>query len=143
MNVEGVDVGPALDAATAPYADDAGMAPKLAFHGYKDSMVRRPAEKLMFVDASWITVNESGSGVSPGWNGKISNYDIILDRTNTGTIPGVGAYDSTRTTDWRHQGYANVCFFDGHVAALRKDEIYNLDSSGNIVGNDALWKVLQ
>jgi len=36
-------------------------------------------------------------------------------------------------TVWRHRGRANVAFFDGHVEALRKDEITN----------DKLWDVLR
>jgi prepilin-type processing-associated H-X9-DG protein len=91
----------------------------------------------MFTDASNIAVNESGSGVSPGRNNKISNFDQTGNRADSG-----GGYDISRTTAWRHDGVANVCFFDGHVDSLRKDQIYNLDSSGNIVGNDELWKVL-
>jgi prepilin-type N-terminal cleavage/methylation domain-containing protein/prepilin-type processing-associated H-X9-DG protein len=136
MNVEGVDEGANLDLTQAPYADDTLPGTDSSFHGYNSTMVRRPAVKLMFTDASWIAVNETGSGVSPGMNGKISNYDQTLDRT-TG-----GAYDVSRTTAWRHDGVANVCFFDGHVDGLQKDQIYNTDSSGNIIGNDELWKPL-
>jgi prepilin-type N-terminal cleavage/methylation domain-containing protein/prepilin-type processing-associated H-X9-DG protein len=155
MNVEGVD-SPKTDGGTdngtsaadpnvAPWADDvtlqANPATKYgAFHGYLATAVRRSADKLMFVDATWIVVNEQGSG----WrtNGPIMNYDMTQERTNSGNMPG-GKYDTTRGTAWRHDGMANVCFFDGHVAALRKDEIYNIDSSGKLVGNDALWKVMQ
>ena len=139
MNVEGVDLGANLNAALASYADDS-QAPagsvNWGFHGYTVSNVRRPAIKLMFTDASSVVVNETGSGVSPGWNGKISNYDQAGDRVTA------GAYDTNRTTAWRHDGTANVCFFDGHVDSLRKDQIYNTDSSGNIVGNDTLWQPL-
>lgn len=134
MNVEGVDQGANLNAAIAPYADDSQV--PVAFHGYNASLVHRAATKLMFTDASWIHVNETGSGVSPGWMGKISNYDLTGDRVTA------GAYNTERTTDWRHEGYANVCFFDGHVDGLRKDQIYNVDSNGNITGNDSLWQPL-
>jgi prepilin-type N-terminal cleavage/methylation domain-containing protein/prepilin-type processing-associated H-X9-DG protein len=143
MNVEGVDsdyssIYPAAwDSTNAPHADPT-LPNNSAFHGYKDSMVHRPAEKLMFADASWIVLNETGSGPQTlRSDGKISNYDLTGDRTSSGN------YDVSRTTAWRHQDYANVCFFDGHVQGLRKDEIYSHDSAGNIVGNDALWKVMQ
>jgi prepilin-type processing-associated H-X9-DG protein len=137
MNVEGVDTGANLDINLAAYANgDAGGLGADAFHGYNVSNVRRPAVKLMFTDASWNLVNETGSGVSPGWQGKISNYDLTGDRTASGN------YNPERTTDWRHEGTANVCFFDGHVDSLRKDQIYNINSSGNITGNDELWKPL-
>jgi prepilin-type processing-associated H-X9-DG protein/prepilin-type N-terminal cleavage/methylation domain-containing protein len=144
MNVEGVDVAPDWDKANAPWADptrnDDGNPAHAgwgSFHGYMTTSVRRPADKLMFADASWVLLNEYGSGVSPGWNGKISNYDQTMDRTTN------GPYDVSRTTAWRHDGYANVCFFDGHVTALSKEQIYNRDASGNIVGNDQLWKVME
>jgi prepilin-type processing-associated H-X9-DG protein/prepilin-type N-terminal cleavage/methylation domain-containing protein len=140
MNVEGIDEPPAWNSSRAPQANPA-LGTK-TFHAYKRSQVRQPAEKLFFVDANWVIVNESGSGVSPGWNGKISNYDITKERTNTGTIPGLGAYDVTRSTAWRHNGGANVAFFDGHAAWLRKDEIYSV-SGGTIVANDRLWKVIE
>jgi len=41
------------------------------------------------------------------------------------------------------QGGANVAFFDGHCAWLRKDEIYTRDNTGKIVTNDKLWVVLR
>ena len=34
-------------------------------------------------------------------------------------------------------------WWDGHVASLRKDEIYSKDDTGKIIGNDRLWKVLE
>ena len=114
--------------------------------GFKMSQVRHSAEKLMFVDAQTsaaaVIVDESGSGPFPGTNGKISNYDLVQERTGAGTLPQ-GAFDANRMTAWRHRGGANVAFFDGHVAWLKKGEIYSLDSTGKIVGNDRLWKVLQ
>ena len=147
MNVEGIDEGVALDKSKAPQADPqndpTGTNYWRVVHAYRRSQVKRPAEKLMFVDANWVIVNELGSGVSPGWQGKISNYDITKEYTNTGTIPGVGAYDVTRSTAWRHNGGANVCYFDGHVDWLKKDRIYRYDSTGKIVGNDKLWKVME
>ena len=54
-----------------------------------------------------------------------------------------GAFDATRMTVWRHKGGANVAFFDGHCAWLRKDEIYTRDNAGKIVTNDKLWVVLE
>jgi prepilin-type N-terminal cleavage/methylation domain-containing protein/prepilin-type processing-associated H-X9-DG protein len=103
-------------------------------HAYRRRQVRRPSEKLQFVDAMWILVNKQGSGPTPGWRGMVSNYDKTGEAASTG---------AQRTTAWRHRGIANVCFFDGHVEGLRKDQIYNKDSSGNIVANDKLWDVLK
>jgi prepilin-type processing-associated H-X9-DG protein len=111
--------------------------------------VRRPAEKLRFADGMTVNpigpgvIDKSGSGPFPGTNGKISNYDQVQERVNTGTLPGGEEFDATRMTVWRHKGGANVAFFDGHCAWLRKDEIYTRDNTGKIVTNDRLWVVLQ
>jgi prepilin-type processing-associated H-X9-DG protein/prepilin-type N-terminal cleavage/methylation domain-containing protein len=153
MNVEGVDNDGWASQHPQPWvaAGDPGVislnvtqAPQgPIFAGFKNSQVRRPAEKLMFADAMWIAINEWGAGPDPGYAGKASNYDITTENTNNGTLPSGRTYDTTRTTAWRHLGTANVCFFDGHVARLRKDELFSRDSSGKIIGNDRLWKVLE
>jgi prepilin-type processing-associated H-X9-DG protein/prepilin-type N-terminal cleavage/methylation domain-containing protein len=144
MNVEGIDTGASLDAVRAPWATPtiAPPAPNahLRWQAYKRRQVRRPADKLIFVDAMFPMVNVWGSGVYPGWNGKHSSYDVMGERTSTGTTNGK-AWDAQRTTAWRHEGGANVAFFDGHVAWLRKDEIYRVEN-GQIVANDRLWKVM-
>ena len=102
-------------------------------HGWKMTQVKRGAEKLLFTDAitkaAACVVDESGSGINAA-----TNYDKVGEST-AGTVD--------KMTCWRHRGGANVAFFDGHVAWLRKDEIYNKDAGGNIVANDRLWKVLQ
>jgi prepilin-type processing-associated H-X9-DG protein len=150
MNVEGVDdlpsdppnEGTGFDPARAPYADNklnvAGPPARwIAFHGYKANQVRRPSEKLYIVDAMWIAVAEIGAGPDPGYLGAHSNYDLIHDVTSL-----ANGNNPNRTTAWRHRGdFANVGFFDGHVASLHKTSIYRFDSTGKIVGNDALWKV--
>src|SRR5256885_2206126 len=99
------------------------------FAGFKNTQVRRPAEKLFMADVLYIVINEQGFGpLAPNsWSligssraGIESNYDIIKEQWNFGF-----GYDSTRSIAWRHNNYANVLFFDGHVAALCKDEIYS------------------
>ena len=78
MNVEGVDTGNDLaedssGKVLAPQADPSLPASD-QFHGFSRSQVLRPSEKLMFVDAMGIVVNEAGSGPNPGYGGD-SNYD--------------------------------------------------------------------
>jgi prepilin-type processing-associated H-X9-DG protein len=138
MNVEGVDDPFWSGSPPNPRAAQV-KAPQGAWtvHGFRSSQVRRPAEKLMWVDAQWIFVNMSGSGIFPGTRGAISNYDQAKESTMTNGNP----YNTGRMTVWRHKGSANVCFFDGHVAALRKDEIYRLENN-QIVANERLWKVM-
>ncbi len=84
MNVEGVDddyytgypPNPRATQAQPPYGP-------WTVHGFKNTQVRRGAEKLMWVDAQWIFVNQSGSGVFPGTRGGISNYDQTKESTAT------------------------------------------------------------
>jgi prepilin-type processing-associated H-X9-DG protein len=99
--------------------------------------VKRPAEKLFMADGLYIVLNIQGSGVRPGMNNRESNYDYTKESTQV-----TGPLDTRRTTAWRHKGKANVLFFDGHVASLRKDEIYSKDETGKIIGNTRLWKVM-
>ena len=155
MNVEGISADPNLVPQPTRWAvpDDPALGRKRGSgcYGYKRAQVRRPAEKLRFADGMTINnaggpgvLDKSGSGVFPGTNGKISNYDQVQERVGgVGTLPGGAAYDATRMTVWRHRGGANVAFFDGHCAWLRKDEIYTRDDTGKIVTNDKLWVVLR
>ena len=138
MNVEGVDDPFWSGSPPNPRAEQV-KSPQgpWTVHGFRASQVRRPAEKLMWVDAQWIFVNMSGSGPHPGTRGGISNYDIARESTATNSSP----YNTARMTVWRHRGYANVAFFDGHVSSLRKDEIYRLEN-GKITHNEKLWKVM-
>ena len=53
----------------------------------------------MFVDAMFSIVNVWDSGVYPGWKGKYSSYDVMNERTSTGTTNGK-AWDANRTVAW-------------------------------------------
>ena len=77
--------------------------------------------------------------MGPAAVGKDSNYDKTGENsTNIGNLY-VG-----RTTAWRHQGGANVCFFDGHCEWLRKDQLYNFDQASGVRSvNQKLWWVTQ
>jgi prepilin-type processing-associated H-X9-DG protein len=164
MNVHGADLNAgsnfAWDASKAPQADPArnpaiftiansGRATG-AVHGFRFNQVKRPAEKLMFADAMWFALNIYGSGMTTGWGGTQphgSDYDVTLEHTNShppnrSIDYGDGTYNTERTIAWRHHGGANVCFFDGHVAWLRKDEIYTPDAGGNKLPNYKLWNVM-
>ena len=83
-------------------------------------------------------LNVLGSGVQPGWNGKISNYDQTLDKGYNGS----DGTDNRRTIAWRHKQGANILFFDGHVAWTHKTDIYHMNGN-TIVQNDRLWKVME
>jgi len=140
MNVQGIDE----DGHAASPAQDVPPPIQVTrgFHGYHQRQVKQASEKLMFVDGNCqALVNVWGSGIFPGWNGKISNFDQVGLKTGAGTIPA-GPYDATRTTAWRHRNGANVCFFDGHVQWLHKEFIYKRDASGAIAPNMDLWDVM-
>jgi prepilin-type processing-associated H-X9-DG protein/prepilin-type N-terminal cleavage/methylation domain-containing protein len=123
-----------------------------AVHGFRGNQVRRPAEKAMFADAMWFCINVYGTGINPPWDGTQdggSDYEKVGERTNanptnTGqAVPfGNGTYNNERTIAWRHKGYANVCFFDGHVEALRKDSIYKPGPGNTKLPNYNLWNVM-
>jgi prepilin-type processing-associated H-X9-DG protein len=150
MNVQGIDednsLHPASPAQDVP-APSQVVVPK-GFHGYAVGQVTRPAEKLMWADGMGEgLLNVWGSGVGTatngGWDGGSSNYDYTQHYTDATSHP---PFNPLRTTAWRHGGgkgqYANVCFFDGHVAQVGKEGIYSRDSAGNIVPNMALWDVM-
>ena len=163
MNVHGADINTgnnyAWDTAKCTQADptrqagvtygikNAGIVAGM-FHGFKANQVKRPADKLMFADAMWFCLNVYGSGAAPAWMGApTSDYDLTKEFTNSN--PGNPplpwppySYNAYRTIAWRHRGTANVCFFDGHVANLHKDEIYKPGPGGTKLPNYNLWNVM-
>ncbi len=146
MNVQGVDGGLwGLDP-SGQIPPQLNVTTTAQFHGFRSNQVRRASEKLMFVDAMNIVVNGGGclhagdgTATEPSYLGKECNYD----KTGEASSPP-SSQNTKRTTAWRHQGGANVCFFDGHVQWLRKDELYNADqTTGKLTVNDRLWNVMQ
>lgn len=163
MNVHGADINTgsnfAYDTGKAKQADPARNVGVIynnaaagrvagAFHGFRTNQVKRPAEKLMFADAMWFALNIYGTGMSPAWMGSpTSDYDLTKEFTNSS--PGNPPlpyppyqYNALRTIAWRHRGGALVCFFDGHVAYMRKDEIYSPGPGGTKLPNWSLWNVM-
>jgi prepilin-type processing-associated H-X9-DG protein len=141
MNVEGIDEAQYIatfpetaDVVSCPWIRQPVSAPTdpASLHAFRRAQVKRPTEKLFIADAIWIIINEQGSGITPGWQGGPSNYDVIGESPNKP--------NSNRTIAWRHKGLCNVLFFDGHVEAVRKDQIFNKDQN---VANHRLWKVMQ
>jgi prepilin-type processing-associated H-X9-DG protein/prepilin-type N-terminal cleavage/methylation domain-containing protein len=101
--------------------------------GFRAAQVKHPSEKLFICDAMYCAVNENGAGVTLPSNAADENYDLTGENTSAKTH---------RTVAWRHLGKANALFFDGHVDALRHDQLANRDpATGNWIGNDKLWKV--
>jgi prepilin-type N-terminal cleavage/methylation domain-containing protein/prepilin-type processing-associated H-X9-DG protein len=168
MNVHGADANDgsrfAWDESKAKQADpkrnfDANGAPLTfgiqasgrvtgALHGFRTNQVKRPAEKLMFADAMWFAINIYGTGITPAWGGApTSDYDLTKEFTNTSPpnapLPySPGSYNALRTIAWRHRGGAMVCFFDGHVEYMRKDQIYTSGPGNTKLPNYNLWNVM-
>lgn len=135
MNITGVDVTLDANHAEQDGITDPSETPQAlpsgpigaGFHGYKRSQVKRPSEKLMFCDALSVLVNITGSGNAPGTpllsDGKERDYDVIKERTGSGTLPDGRKFDADRNIAWRHNDYANIVFFDGHAESRRKEDI--------------------
>jgi prepilin-type processing-associated H-X9-DG protein/prepilin-type N-terminal cleavage/methylation domain-containing protein len=102
-------------------------------HGYSVSQVKHADQKLEWIDAVNKVVNMDGSGdpsgdkTHAGTDGWLwpRDYDKIGESGTNGTI--------TRSSAWRHRGYANVAFFDGHCDSVRATEIKQ---------NTKLWEVV-
>jgi prepilin-type processing-associated H-X9-DG protein len=102
-------------------------------HGYSVSQVKHADQKLEWIDAVNKVVNMDGSGdptgskLRAGTDGWLwpRDYDNIGESGTNGTI--------TRSSSWRHHGYANVAFFDGHCESVRSDGIKQ---------NAKLWEVV-
>jgi prepilin-type processing-associated H-X9-DG protein/prepilin-type N-terminal cleavage/methylation domain-containing protein len=146
MNVQGVDIAENFVNADVWDTRATQASPLVPvykrFHGFKPSQVKRPGEKLQFADAMYMVINLYGTAPNAagffGWHQKISNYDF----TKEGSYNDNNGMNNQRSVAWRHKGGANVIFFDGHGEWMRKDALYNKDSSGNITRNDRLWKVM-
>jgi prepilin-type processing-associated H-X9-DG protein len=93
--------------------------PPVYFTGHKRKDVRSPATKLMFADATSGAITKAGA----------TNYDKYGEFWG---LPAGGGSPVTNVIAYRHERGANVAFWDGHVAYLRRDEIVN---------NDNLWRV--
>ncbi len=145
MNVQGVDstpnstrvprIDPQCHQAYDPPVGD-------GFHGFKASQVKRSAEKLEWIDAQTKLVNMDGSGdptgskTHAGTNATLwkQDYDNVGESgTGNVALPNGGRGKVVRTSSWRHNGYANVVFFDGHAESIRSTEIKQ---------NPKLWEVV-
>ncbi len=85
------------------------------YRGYRESHIRRPADKLAFADSvDWNIFGSHRYNDRYARNGE--NYDYSY---STGDGSGVA---------WRHRqrgrhGYINVSFFDGHVESLSDEKV--------------------
>ena len=163
MNVQGVDLPPALDSVRASRCDPlwykahyTNWATMLGgiIHGYKQREVKASAEKIFAADAMYYAINENGilplyNGGPMGWGNVDCNYDLVGERPHS-TSAGNGVdsqgkpYNSERSVAWRHRKGANVCFFDGHCEWVSKDRFaWTNPSNGKLEPNPRMWRVLE
>jgi len=99
----------------------------------KATHVRRPAEKLMFIDAGDIWALKSGA-----------DYKRLWDRFG----PNLEKYRSEgewMPTFYRHSEGANVAFVDGHAEYMRKQEIFHYQGQTSYPDhetNNRLWYII-
>jgi prepilin-type processing-associated H-X9-DG protein/prepilin-type N-terminal cleavage/methylation domain-containing protein len=106
---------------TGTPAFNAGLAVKL-------TQVRRPSEKMQMVDGNWFYLDGVALNTPADWRSK---WDIFGDRE-----PGVAG--APIMVEYRHNQGANVLFYDGHVAWLRKQEVHTTDAGVN----GKLWNIM-
>lgn len=79
----------------------------------KAEHVRRPSEKLMFIDSGDIWVTKHGANYKGYWD--VGRHDLQWYRTN-------GMWEPTF---YRHREGANIGFFDGHVEYREKEKVFH------------------
>jgi prepilin-type N-terminal cleavage/methylation domain-containing protein/prepilin-type processing-associated H-X9-DG protein len=85
----------------------------ISYCGFSVGEVRKPAEKLMFADATDWVIAEGASG----------------DYLTKGEVYGPGFFNITA---YRHDKSCNVVFFDGHAESLKQEQV---------IHNVPLWDV--
>jgi len=97
--------GPNAEGAKIPNID-----PNYVYDGYRRNKVVSPAAKMQYVDGLDRWIYEYAA-----------NADIYYDVYGEYASHEFGKY---AVTAYRHGEGANMCFFDGHVALLGKNEVY-------------------
>ena len=83
-----------------------GWAPRIVY-ALKTFQVKRPSNKIFFMDGQWFVVYREGAEYKRVW-------DLYGDRM------GAWEWDSA---SYRHNEGANIAFYDGHVDYWPKEEI--------------------
>ena len=100
--------------------------------GHKVQTVRHPDEKLAFIDSIdwWV-----------GWEG--ADYRKKWDQLGQGTIT---QYKTAPDQVWgptiyRHNEGANIAFYDGHAAYMKKQEVFVVEDYTAIPKKPGIWVV--
>lgn len=94
--------------------------------------VRRPAEKLMFIDSGDIWVEKLHSSYKDYWDKFGHNLQLYRQA------------DAWRPTFYRHREGANIAFFDNHVEYREKEGVFHYLPGGlwpDHKNNNRLWYI--
>ena len=128
-----------------------------ALHAVKANKVHTPAEKCLIsesvdgagvIGAGAVGVSKAGTDPNTGQPcnpAQCLNYDETGERAGAAGLTTFGQPNNVRTVAWRHRGYANVLFMDGHVASLRKDDLSWPDpaNASKRIVNERLWRLFK
>ena len=100
------------------------------YRGHIASFVKRPSDCVMFIDSNYYQTRYQRA-----------DYRVYWDVYGDTLLPGNWAQVA-----YRHSDGANVVFFDGHVARLQKQDVFNLKNPvRNFAPNrrdpEVLWDV--
>lgn len=87
------------------------------YAGYRTAAIRRPSEKIAFIDSNNWWVWWPGADYKSYWNKKGQAPWEVYQSLG---IDGVTMY--------RHREGANIGFYDGHVSSLPKEKVYVTNS---------------
>ena len=106
------------------------------YRGHVESSILRPADKLMFIDTNAYHVKRERA-----------DYEVWWDRYGDSIYGhGVAIQGNYGQICYRHSEGANIAFFDGHAARLRKEQVYDITNPSPLTnplarGYDTLWDV--
>ncbi len=99
------------------------------YAGHKADELKRPGEKLAFIDAIDFWVDWPAADYKIGWD--------IVGQANVATYKE--DYGLHGPTIYRHSDGANIGFYDGHVEYLKKQEIFIEDDYNANPKRPGMW----
>ena len=95
-----------------------------------------PAVKMVFIDAIDWWAEWKDADYTKGWDmlGQATSIDY-----RTPNLNGLGNSALYAPTFYRHSEGANMCFYDGHVKYMKKQDIFNQDDFAANPKNPGIW----
>lgn len=114
------------------------MPPLIDPAGHFAQRIRRPADKLVFVDGIDWWVEWSAADYRIGWDilgqANIYTYKYAYDKK-------LGPANIHGPTIYRHNEGADVAFYDGHVKYLKKEDIFVIEDYKANPKRPGMWVV--